>query len=121
MGGAILSIFTILCYYCRGSSRVKNALTDREYKHKFLYTTTSGELKSIVLICREYKHSVIYDRWFIKNLIRYSYAVEMIRVNNDAFSDYHIGHYPLLCSKRHISSLHPHRCAINAHIDRIFD
>lgn len=120
MSGVMVSIFTILSYYMRGKCSVRTCATDREYKHKFRYTA-SGEIRSIVLICREYKHSVVYDRWFIKNLTRYSYAVEMIRVDNDAFSDYHIGHYPLLCSKRHIKSLHPHRCAVNVHLDHIFD
>ena len=121
MADILSSIYVLLNILFNGKSKVKTIITVREYKHKFTFIRETGELRYLVLICREYEHKVTHARWYKRDTKKYTYSVEITRVGDLNFNDCHIGHYPLLCDKKFIGTTFPHRCAINAHLDNIFD
>lgn len=120
MADLMTSVCVIFTLFFQGKTKVKTELTNRAYSHRFNFVRGNGELRTIVLLCREYRHIVTSLRWYIPSKVKYTYVVEMVRIDNDVYSDHHVGHYPLLCHRRFVGSKYPHRCAINAHIDNIF-
>lgn len=121
MADVLTSLCVIFSLLFNGRSNVRTVQTENEYSHRFNFVRENGDLRVIVLICREYRHVLTHSRWYIPKRYRYTYAVEIIRVGDMRYSDSHIGHYPLLCHKRFVGSSFPHRCAINAHLDNIFN
>ena len=56
MADILSSIRVLINVLFNGKSKVKTFITVREYKHKFTFIRETGELRYLVLICREYEH-----------------------------------------------------------------
>ncbi len=60
MADILSSICVLINVLFNGKSKVKTINTVREYKHKFTFIRETGELRYLVLICREYEHKVTH-------------------------------------------------------------
>ncbi len=117
MCNVLLSIFTVLHMLLRGYTTVSTRKTDLEYNHRYVIKLKCGKSRTVIFRCVQHRHVTYYHRWFILKTITYTYSVEMVFVDGSIFTDYHIAHYPQLCSKLFSKTTYPHRCAVNAHID----
>ena len=114
-----VSFLVVIHLLFRGEYVVSTYHTGREKLHRQCCMTASGIERCIVLRCRQYVHTLRYNRWYICSRKYYTYTVEMIKVDNDVYVDYHVGHYPQLCTRMLNKTDYPLNCAINAHLDMI--
>lgn len=114
-----VSFLIVLHLLFRGDINVRSYFTGREKMHKQCCYTRNGIEHCIVLRCMQIKHMVRYERWYILNRTYYTYQVEMVKVDNDVYQDYHVGHYPQLCTGLLHNTDYPLNCAISAHLDSI--
>jgi len=119
MGQLIVSFLVVLHLTLRGVYTVRTTVTPIEYKYKHTLRLQNGSTRTIVWRCRQHKHRVKSNRWYILTQTHYTYGVEMISIDDATFVDYHIAHYPHMCSWVLAKSTFPHRCAINAHLDAL--
>lgn len=103
----------------RGGSVVETTLTPLEYKYRYLMSMGRGNSRFLVFRCKQHRHRVRYQRWYMRDKVYYTYSVEMINVDGDSFIDHHIGYYPHLCMGWLAGTTYPHQCAINAHLDAL--
>lgn len=114
-----VSFLVVIHLLFRGEYNVKTYATGREKLHRQCCYTKNGVERCIVLRCRQYCHDLRCNRWYVCNRRYYTYTVEMVKVDNDVYVDYHLGHYPQLCTRALNKTDYPLNCAINAHLDTI--
>lgn len=119
MAQLFVSFLIVLHLLFRGDINVRSHFTGRQKLHRQCCFTRNGIERCIVLRCKQIKHVVVYERWYILNRTFYTYEVEMVKVDNDVYQDYHVGHYPHLCTRLLHSTDYPLNCAISAHLDSI--
>lgn len=119
MAQLFVSFLIVLHLLFRGDITVRSYFTGREKLHRQCCFTINGTERCIVLRCMQVKHEVRYERWYILNRTFYTYQVEMVKVDNDVYQDYHVGHYPQLCTRLLRNTDYPLNCAISAHLDSI--
>lgn len=115
----VKSFFRVIQVLARGSSRVETTLMDNVVLHKHQILLNNGTLRTIIFRCKQHRHTVYYQMWYLVKRTYYTYTVEMVQVGDSGFKDYHQGHYPELCVRWLHASDYPYYCAINAHIDAI--
>lgn len=114
---ALMSFITIIWLAIRGNTMVTSEDTEVVYKcHLDLSTKIKG-LKTVYMTCRELRHTLVYDKWYMPSQVLYSYILEVVKVTEEGRGDAYTAHYPLLCSRLIPNRTYPHRCAVNAHID----
>lgn len=119
MSQLFVSLLVVLQLLFRGDTTVVTYATGREKVRKHCCYTDSGQERCIVLRCRQYCHYVKYDRWYLRDRSYNTYIVEMVKVDDDVYKDYHVGHYPQLCTSLLNTTDYPMNCAISAHLDMI--
>lgn len=119
MAQLFVSFLVVMHLLFRGDCRVYTVPTGREKLHRQCCYTRNNTERCIVLRCRQYRHDTYFTRWYLRNRSYYTYTVEMVKVDNDVYVDYHIGHYPQLCTRLLNKTDYPLNCAINAHLDMI--
>lgn len=113
----LTSFFTILHVMFRGDSTVVTTVSPLDYTYKHTLTLENGIKRNIVFRCKQHKHQVFYKHWFIPDRCYYTYGVEMLSIDDDEYTDYHVAHYPHMCMKLLVNTTFPYRCAVNAHLD----
>lgn len=113
------SLMVTLYALLRGSTSVKTVVTPLELHQKHTLLLPSGKRRVLGFRCRQFKHSVEHDRWYIPNKTFYIYSVEMISVDDMNFTDHHVSYYPHMCSKHFANTRTGHWQAIHAHLDAI--
>lgn len=116
MGQLLMSFMVVIHLLIRGEYTVKTVVTPLEYRYRHQITLKNGKTRTIVWRCRQHRHRVYSTRWYILTRTLYTYGVEMISIDGSTFTDYHVAHYPHMCSGMARTTF-PHRCAINAHLD----
>lgn len=117
MGQLIVSFLVVIHLLLRGEYTVRTTVTPIEYRYKHTLRLKNGSTRTIVWRCKQHKHRVRSNRWYILTRTQYTYGVEMISIDDATFTDYHIAHYPHMCGWYMANTNFPHRCAINAHLD----
>ena len=118
-GQLLRSFLTVLHVLLRGRSWVDTIPTGNEYSFTHRIPMDTGKERLVVFRCKQYRHITHYARWYIPRRIHYTYTVEMAKVDDDEYTDYHMGVYPQLCSRYLNKTTYPLRCAINAHLDML--
>lgn len=116
----LFSFLSMLYVHLRGNSIVTTKeIKENVFKRKYHLRAKNGSIRTVVFRCKQYRHTVKYRNWFVPNKVVYTYTVEMVNLDDDLINDYHVAHYPHLCSRWLHGTDYPHMCAVNAHIDQI--
>lgn len=121
----VIALLSGLYVLLRGPSTVTTVETDTVYRRKHPSDNSKEGLSTpnrIQLVCRQYKHIVKYQRWFMPSKVHYSYAVDVtifgIGDKQQVLPTYF---FPQLCSKLFVNTFFPHACAIEACLSEIME
>ena len=101
----------------RGRVVVHTDVTVRGFKYTHLIPVQGEDTVKLVFVCRQHRHVMRYERWYIPRKVRYSYVVEMVRYKGVDRLDSAVSQYPQLCTAFLNHTTWPHRCAVNAYLD----
>jgi len=113
------SLLSTISVLIAGACVVNTCITPIEYRRKHRLRLPNGSCRTVGFRCRQFKHTVNYERWFMPSRTYYTYSVEMVSVDDMKYHDYHIGFYPHMAVFSCLNSTAPHWKAVNAHIDAI--
>lgn len=119
----LVSIFLSGLYVkLRGRTNTETVLTDNTMTHNHVFTNDKGQAESVLLMCHQFKHTTRMRNQFWKDLVTYTYKVEVVLIKGvDLHHRMPVSYFPHLCADWLADTTYPHMCAINAYIDQIIN
>lgn len=119
MIGLLFEIFTaiIAALYIafRGNVVVQTDVTE----HDFRYVKNLNNGHILLIDCQQYRHRLLYERWWLMNRNTYTYFVEILQCENSAIVKTFHRTYPHMGPMILCNTTYPHRLAVNACIDDV--
>lgn len=93
---------------------VQTTVTDRVVRRQHPLV---GNREFIRFECREFKHEIISNKWYIGPKTKYTYEVRLYAITAGAEVREYILHYPNLGNRYHVGTTIPYLMAISASVD----
>lgn len=116
--GWLTTFFVLIYLRIVGNVKYVIEYTNNDYKQTYEIHSSYGK-ETVVIYCKEVKHSVLYDSWMLSNCY-YTYEVILEQLTNEGvIKNTSTGTYPRFGGILFRRSKYPHTRAINAHLDAV--